>query len=289
MGSATPPKLLVVDDDSAVCDQVRLALFGTFLIADEVSGGRAIASAVKEKPDLILLELDMQNVNGFEILEQLGQNPITSSIPVVCMSAGTGDVNRTRAHELGAIGYVHKPINTETFSKDLRALFDLTNIVMESPSRGRRFVISFNQGAKYKLMRQYLLEHDATSKCLILSLREGSEVCNAAMEEMIARERLIFLQIAPSLVTKFPYLEDLSPVLKDLTEFLKGDSGQYTLFFDDPKLLLNPKDSKNAIARLHLLKEGLLKPFRQTTLFCSRERSPELRALINEMATVFCQ
>ncbi|MEP0956116.1 response regulator [Microcoleus sp. FACHB-1515] len=76
--------------------------------------GRAALTAVKTiPPDLILLDINMPGISGYEVCEQLKSDSKTSSIPVIFLSAGDDLANKVRAFQVGAVDYITKPFQLE--------------------------------------------------------------------------------------------------------------------------------------------------------------------------------
>ncbi|CAN5234628.1 hypothetical protein BH23BAC2_BH23BAC2_27750 [soil metagenome] len=65
-------------------------------------------------PDLILMDLNMPVMNGFECLKEIRSNPVFLDIPVIIFSTSNYEKDIAHAEELGALGYLHKPNETRT-------------------------------------------------------------------------------------------------------------------------------------------------------------------------------
>lgn len=104
-------KILVVDDneDTLYIIRERLKREG-FTVTTTKSGNSAIALAIEEKPDLILLDIMMPDINGLEVCRQLANNPETNSIPVIFISARVLPEDLKAGFEAGAKDYIRKPI-----------------------------------------------------------------------------------------------------------------------------------------------------------------------------------
>lgn len=104
------PKILVVDDEPDVVMLIEATLRGDgFDVVKAYDGIGALDLVTSEKPDLILLDIMMPMMSGYEVCEQVKANPETQHIPVVCLtSAHTPDA---RAHSIraGAATLVTKP------------------------------------------------------------------------------------------------------------------------------------------------------------------------------------
>lgn len=105
-----PQKILVVDDEERVRDMIafRLGLFG-YEVVKATSGGEAVRVASEEEPDLILLDIMMPDLDGFQTCRQLKQSEATQDIPVVMLTARAEAKDVSRALESGAVDYVVKP------------------------------------------------------------------------------------------------------------------------------------------------------------------------------------
>jgi len=283
-------RLLVIDDDLTAGPLIQAALRNLFSVSFERSGAAALPGAIALEPDAILLDLHMPNVDGFEVLRQMKRHPIIASIPIICMSGATDQESRSRAVSLGASGYLQKPLNLKELGADLGALLKSLNVAFESPSKKRRFVIAFNGLEKDLQIRSELSSTlDAGGKALILSLRTGADFSNSELDREIESGRVCYLQISPGLISKFPFLQDLTPVIDDIKGFVGGATHDYRLFFDDPHLVIHAQDPAGALARLHTLKKALSTAFDSVSFFCSRDHTSVSVEVLNEMAAVFCQ
>ena len=104
--------MLVADDEPPIrllC-QVNLAIAGMDVL-QAADGAEALVVARAEKPDLILLDLMMPNVDGWTVAEELGADEGTRDIPIVFLTARATTNDRRRAEKLGALGYVLKPFD----------------------------------------------------------------------------------------------------------------------------------------------------------------------------------
>ena len=120
-----PARILVVDDDPVILRliEVNLDLEG-FDVETADRGVDAIAKARESSPDLIILDLMMPEMSGWEIAEQLQKDDKTTGIPLVFLSARTQDEDRRRGEELGVAGYVTKPFDPSDLVATIRKLTD---------------------------------------------------------------------------------------------------------------------------------------------------------------------
>lgn len=109
-----PASILVVDDKP---DNVRL--LSTILteqgyqVRKALNGQRAIATVLEFPPTLILLDVMMPEMNGYEVCAQLKASPKTSSIPVIFLSALDNVLDKVKAFDVGAVDYITKPFQAK--------------------------------------------------------------------------------------------------------------------------------------------------------------------------------
>lgn len=104
-----PKKILLVEDDDALASvyQTRLEAEG-FNIRRVPNGEDALASALEYKPDLILLDVMMPKVSGFDVLDILRNTPETANVKIIMLTALSQDSDRERAQSLGVDDYLVK-------------------------------------------------------------------------------------------------------------------------------------------------------------------------------------
>ena len=102
-------KIMVVEDDAALREiySIRIAAEG-YDVVTASDGEEALAVAVREKPDLILADVMMPKISGFDMLDILRNTPETTNIKVIMMTALSGDEQRARGESLGCNRYLVK-------------------------------------------------------------------------------------------------------------------------------------------------------------------------------------
>ena len=104
--------ILVVDDKPANIQVAHNILKDTYIIKIATSGAKALDLAkVLPQPDLILLDVMMPEMDGYEVCSRLKSDPGTCDIPIIFLTGKTDAEDETRGLELGAIDYIHKPFS----------------------------------------------------------------------------------------------------------------------------------------------------------------------------------
>jgi DNA-binding response OmpR family regulator len=126
------PRVLIVDDESSIRTICRVNLETDGLAVIEAADGReALEDVRRERPELVLLDVMMPDVDGWQVAAELAADPETSEIPVVFLSARASREDKARAQELGAVGYIVKPFDPVALSVAVRG-------VLERVRRGER-------------------------------------------------------------------------------------------------------------------------------------------------------
>ena len=113
-------KILIVEDnnDSLEILGLRVTKYGYEPIKAH-NGKEAIAYAETEQPDLIFMDLDLPDIDGAKTTAILKQNPKTSHIPVVALTAWMSELWREKALKVGIVGYLLKPVTPETLKQTI--------------------------------------------------------------------------------------------------------------------------------------------------------------------------
>jgi len=108
------PRVLLVDDDREILEMTSLLLGGAgYAVTTAASGEEALYRVREEIPDLVLLDINMPGMDGWEVLRVLQEDEATAGIPVVMFSVNFEVREKLRALQQGARDYVTKPFDTE--------------------------------------------------------------------------------------------------------------------------------------------------------------------------------
>lgn len=107
--TAKPKKILLVEDDDTLANVYKTRLQAEGFDTKRVPNGEdALASALEYKPDLILLDIMMPKVSGFDVLDILRNTPETTNIKVIMLTALNQDSDQQRAQDMGVDDYLVK-------------------------------------------------------------------------------------------------------------------------------------------------------------------------------------
>ena len=138
-GSRATPAILLVDDIPANLRVLYESLHGRDYKLFIANGGeQALEVAHKSHPDLILLDIMMPDLDGFEVCRRLKQDPATAGIAVIFLSALDDTADKIRGLELGAVDYVTKPFNPDEVAARVETHCKILRLEQELANRNRQ-------------------------------------------------------------------------------------------------------------------------------------------------------
>lgn len=115
-------RILIVDDDRELLDMLRLALRPLgYTVYTATAGESAIEKAQRLRPDVIVLDLLLPGINGYEVCERLRHQPTTEDIPIIIITALPGDFPRLASMELQVQGFLNKPFHVHELVTQLQS------------------------------------------------------------------------------------------------------------------------------------------------------------------------
>jgi CheY-like chemotaxis protein len=119
------PHILIVDDSPLNLEILSAALINEYEIETVQSGRQALALAQQLQPDVILLDVSMPEMDGFEVCQRLKQNPATAELPVIFLTSIESSESEAQGLALGALDYIVKPFQIEIVRARVRNLLAL--------------------------------------------------------------------------------------------------------------------------------------------------------------------
>lgn len=116
--------LLCIDDDSFTLAHLKDSLGDYYNLIFAIDPDVGFELAIKKQPDLILLDLNMPNMNGFELADMTSKLSMTKDIPVVFLSSFATDEIKERARSLGAAAFLSKPVDPGFLAATIETVFE---------------------------------------------------------------------------------------------------------------------------------------------------------------------
>jgi len=130
-------KILLADDNADMRDYIRRLLSGSYIVQTVADGAAALTAIEKNPPDLVLTDVMMPGMDGFELLRSLRSNPATQDISIVLLSARAGEESRIEGLAAGADDYLIKPFSARELLARVEASLKLARLRQEATVRER--------------------------------------------------------------------------------------------------------------------------------------------------------
>lgn len=145
--AAAPVRILIVDDDPGNREVFEIVLSREgYLIATAASGDEALALVAQQPPALILLDIMMPDMSGYQLLAKLKGNPATKHIRVLMITALNDRATKLRALSAGADGFLIKPVDRAELCGSVRRLSRLETPGHVSENAATRFKANDGSG-----------------------------------------------------------------------------------------------------------------------------------------------
>lgn len=194
------PRLLIVDDDPAHLTFSQAVFEQEYITRTAVDGDSALALLAVESFDLVLLDITMPLMNGFEVLQAIRARATAAELPVILVSGRSGDADIVRGLQMGANDYLSKPFAVEIALARVRAQMDLKRASDEQ----RRLIDSLEtmRGVQEQFYR--IVSHDLKGP-----------LTNIRIAGSILRE------VLPENTQTDPILDNIEMTVEDMLEMIK--------------------------------------------------------------------
>lgn len=119
------PKVLVIDDEPNIVLSLEFLMQQAgFEVVTAETGEQGLASVAEHSPDLVLLDISLPGISGFDVLERLRADPTHARLPIIMLTAHGREVEREKGLALGADDYITKPFSTQALVATVRVLLD---------------------------------------------------------------------------------------------------------------------------------------------------------------------
>ncbi len=208
--SNVPVDILIVDDTLANIQVLSGMLKQQgYKVRPVLDGKGALKAAEKQPPDLILLDISMPEMDGYEVCVLLKENPALRQVPVIFISALTESLDKVKAFTVGGVDYITKPFQLEEVRVRVETHLRLARLQLE--------LEEYNHNLENKVIEQ-VNEISDSQMATILALAKLAEYRDEDTGQHIERIQYFCRELVTHLATKPGYRDEITPmVIENIT------------------------------------------------------------------------
>lgn len=257
-------KILIVDDTVENLNLLNNILkddgYELYLSKD---GNKAFDIAKKIVPDLILLDIMMPIIDGYDTCKLLKENDITKNIPIIFLSALTSPEDKIKAFNLGAVDYISKPFNAQEVLVRVKSHLSTSTMIK---SLNNLIEKSFHEiytplGVIQTGLEMQVLKHGDTQ--YLQSIQAASRNLNVIADDL-------YYTIKKEVVDFEPEWIELEPFIREQLKYLQPIANKRSITFDlnigieDPMIFINDLELKKVV--LNILSNAIKYSFKDTNI-----------------------
>jgi len=187
MSSQTPPVIFIIDDNPSnvkvLSETLKSFGYKTLVAMDGLSGIQKITKAL---PDLILLDILMPEIDGFEVCQRLKQSEVTRDIPIIFMTALASTADKVKGLKLGAVDYITKPFQEEELIARLDLHLQLRYLSQDLAEQNQKLQaeIAQREAAEAQIRILSKVSEQSPASILITNVQGNIEYVNPKFEEL---------------------------------------------------------------------------------------------------------
>lgn len=160
--------LLFVDDDVFHLQLMKKTLEKEYTVSIASTGIHGLVLAAERQPDLILLDLNMPGMDGYEVCKRLKENAVTRKIAVIFVSARDREDDERRGFSLGAVDYISKPINLQILNARIMVQLRIKQLIEQQKKQSESLIQSLRQSSMEVESEQERLKRENSGLLTIL-------------------------------------------------------------------------------------------------------------------------
>jgi signal transduction histidine kinase len=218
------PILLIVDDEEKNIKLLKGMLHSeNYAIHEALNGETALKKIAEVMPDLILLDVMMPNLNGFEVCQKLKQDKKTRSIPITMVTALKEKEDRLKAMEVGADDFLSKPVDRTELLIRVRSLL---RIKQYHDELYKKYLEISEIHAKLKELEEY---KEGLLQMIVHDLKNPLFAISANIELLLFKKDSLSATQSSSLENCLDYCYDLNEIIQQLLDVHKIEQGKLKL------------------------------------------------------------
>jgi two-component sensor histidine kinase/CheY-like chemotaxis protein len=252
------PSIMIVDDNVANLDLLsRIFTKSNYQIVTAIDGIEAIEKVISCQPELILLDIMMPRLNGFETCQHLKQNPITKDVPIIFMTALDNIEDKVKGFNLGANDYITKPFHKQELLARVKSHLQL--FYLDSSLKIQNISLQQEIEKKYEAELKLLEVNEKlekTNKNLIAEI-ENRKLIETDLQQQIVERRQISQELKKSLEEKELLLKEIHHRVKNNLFIVSSLLEMQADYLNSPEFSKIIDNSQNRLMSMALIHEQL--------------------------------
>lgn len=174
-------KILIVEDERALRETLRdIFEQKQYDVIVAENGNEALSVASESRPDVIITDISMPVMDGYEFVERFSESKLGSTVPIIMLTAKVSEMDKFRGLNLGAVDYITKPFDYRELELKIQNHLQLKRASLQSDSEEEpsQFLRTINQ---------YLDEHMQTGRLELESVAENFRLSSSGLQKKIKR------------------------------------------------------------------------------------------------------
>lgn len=252
------PTILVVDDNSSNLDLLcRILSKKKYKIIQATSGRDALKQTCLHHPELILLDIMLPDLDGFEVCRLIKKKPDVKNIPIVFMTGLTDMTNKLKAFELGASDYITKPFEKAELLARLKSQLLVSNLRKTLAQQNNILRQEIDQKYEAEVLLLDINERLIDSNKFLKSEIENRKIVEAKLQQEIVERKQAESKVKQSLVEKDLLLKEIHHRVKNNLFIVSSLLEAQVDYIDDLEVIKMLEDSQNRITSMALIHEQL--------------------------------
>lgn len=281
-------KVLVIANNAERGNVLYNNLEASYNVIAQKIGPELYQLASIMKPALFVIDTsEVNKATLIQVLKTIEIHPNISNIPIAVIS-NDDEINQN-IYKSGS-GFVFSgEVPSDDFFNFIKTILDNSNFSLISSDKKVRYYICYNEQSKNDYLKSSIITdeiHDIP--VLVLSWRKGVDFFEGELEaELLLESDLItFLEIKPSVISKFPYIQDPTPLINEIINFCPHDPAKVHLVFEEPRHLLNIHLKENSITKAYTLSTVLNSTFNKITYVNTKPQEKSAALFVNKIGKI---
>ena len=276
--------ILIVDDNILNLELLAKILSrGNFKVSTAIDGIEALKQIEKHLPELIILDVMMPNLDGFETCQRLKESSSTSDIPIIFMTALSEIENKVKGFSLGAVDYITKPFQRQELLVRVKSQLELGNFRKTLEAQNHLLKIEIDKKYQAEVSLLGTNEQLEIANTILAAEIEQRIIIEAKLKQEVQERKAVEQQVKKSLKQKELLLKEIHHRVKNNLFVVASLLEFQAEYINDPKIIKMLDNSQNRITSMALIHEQLY----CTTDLEKIDFSQYITALTNKIASFY--